>query len=128
MNYDEPLSGQSDTDMAEITPLKVNLALNYDYSYKNTASVELVAIDSWDDFDADNGEQALSGYCVVNMKITHDVTRDFELTAGVDNLLDKTYAATNTYKDLTLLFDGAGDVMLLNEPGRYLYVNGTYKF
>jgi len=126
---DEPLTstGQTDTDMAEIPPLKANIAVNYDYGLKNTASVELVAVDAWDDFDADNGEQALKGYGVVNAKVTHNVTKNFELTAGVDNLLDKTYASSNTYQDLTLLTAG-GSIMLLNEPGRYMYVNGTYKF
>jgi len=125
---DQPLSGQTDTNLAEVAPMKANIALNYDYSHQNTASIELVARDAWDDFDADNGEQQIKGYGVVNMKIKHDITKDFELTAGIDNVLDKTFAATNTYKDLTLLSDGSGDVMLLNEPGRYMYVNGTYKF
>ena len=125
---DEALVGQTDTDLAEIPPMKVNIALNYDYSNRNTASIELVAADAWDDFDSDNGEQAISGYGVVNVKLKHDVTKSFELTAGIDNIADKTYATTNTYKDLTLLFDGSGDVMLMNEPGRYFYVNGTYKF
>jgi iron complex outermembrane receptor protein len=125
---DQPLVGQTNTNLAEIPPLKANLAVNYDYSNANTASVELVAVDAWDNFDADNGEQSMVGYAVVNLKVKHDVTGNFELTAGVDNLLDKTFTTTNTYKDLTLLADGAGDVMLMNEPGRYLYVNAAYEF
>ncbi len=125
---DQPLAGQTDTDLAEITPLKANVALNYDYSNNNTARLELVAVDSWDNYDADNGEQSMAGYAVVNMKVKHDVTNAFELTAGIDNVLDKTFATTNTYKDLTLLADGTGDVMLINEPGRYVYVNAAYKF
>jgi len=125
---DQPLAGQTDTDLAEITPLKANIALNYDYSNNNTARLELVAVDSWDNYDADNGEQSMAGYAVVNMKVKHDVTNAFELTAGIDNVLDKTFATTNTYKDLTLLADGTGDVMLINEPGRYVYVNAAYKF
>ncbi len=125
---DDPLAGQTDTGLAEIVPLKLNVALNYDYSHKNTASIELVAADRWDDFDSDNGEQVIAGYGVVNLKVKHDVANNFELTAGVDNLFDKTYATTNTYKDLTLLADASADVMLINEPGRYLYVNAAYRF
>ena len=125
---DEALAGQTNTNLAEVPPMKVNVAFNYDYSNRNTASISLVAADSWDNFDSDNGEQALAGYGIVNVRVRHDVTKSFELTAGIDNIMDKTYAVTNTYKDLTLLFDGAGDVMLMNEPGRYLYVNGTYRF
>jgi len=41
--------------------------------------------------------------------------------------LDKAYALSNTYKDLTLV-TGGGDAMLLNEQGRYGYVNVKYKF
>jgi iron complex outermembrane receptor protein len=125
---DEALAGQSDKDLAEIPPLKMNLAVNYDYAYKSTASIALVAADAWDNFDADNGEQALKGYGVVNMKVKHELNRQFEITAGIDNVFDKTYAVSNTYEDLTLLFDGSGEVMLLNEPGRYYYVNVAYRF
>ena len=125
---DEALEGQTDKDLAEIPPLKLNMALNYDYGLKNTASVELVAADDWSNFDADNGEQALDGYAIVNLKVKHMVTEKVELTAGVDNVFNKTYAVSNTYSDLTLLTGGATDVMLMNEPGRYLYVNGTYRF
>ena len=126
---DEALEGQTDRDLAEIPPLKANLALNYDYGQKNSARLELVAADRWDAFDEDNGEQELAGYGVLNFKLTHMVTSKFEVTAGIDNLLDKTYAVSNTYNDLTLISSGATDeVMLLNEPGRYFYLNTTYRF
>jgi len=72
--------------------------------------------------------QALNGYTLVNLRVKHELSRHFDITAGVDNVFDKTYAVTNTYKDLTLLFDGAGNVMLTNEPGRYFYVNTAYRF
>ena len=125
---DDPLTMQSDKDLAEIPPLKLNLALNYDYGANNTARVELVAADSWSRFDEDNGEQKLDSYAVVNLKLTHHMSKQVELTAGVDHLFDKTYAASNTYNDLTLIQDPADEVMLMNEPGRYLYLNATYKF
>lgn len=126
---DAALAGQSDRDLAEIPPLKANLALNYIYGQENTASLELVAADRWDTYDSDNGEQEISGYGVVNIKLRHQLTRRFEITAGIDNLLDKTYAVSNTYNDLTLVSNGGtGEVMLLNEPGRYLYLNTSYRF
>jgi iron complex outermembrane receptor protein len=125
---DKALDGQTDTDLAEVPPMKANIALNYDYSNRNTASISLVAADAWDNFDSDNGEQYISGYGIVNLKVRHYLTQSFELTAGIDNIMDKTYAVTNTYKDLTLIATGTGDVILMNEPGRYLYVNGTYRF
>jgi iron complex outermembrane receptor protein len=125
---DEALEGQSDKDLAEITPTKVNLALNYDYTANGTARIEWIGAGKWSNYDEDNGEQAIDGYQVVNLKVQHDVTKHIELTVGVDNAFNETYSTTNTYKDLTLLVDGDGDVMLMNEPGRYLYLNATYKF
>jgi iron complex outermembrane receptor protein len=126
---DEALAGQSNRDLAEIAPLKANLSLNYAYGQGNSAKLALVAADRWDAFDGDNGEQRLSGYGVVNFKLTHQLTRAFEITASIDNLLDKTYAVTNTYNDLTLISSSVtGEVMLLNEPGRYFYLNTTYRF
>ena len=124
---DDALEGQTDKDLANITPAKLNLALNYDYMANGTVKVEVIAADSWDDYDSDNGEQELSGYGVMNLQARHDLTKNFEVTLGVDNVFDKTYAVNNTYEDLILLTDG-GDVMLMNEPGRYYYVNAALKF
>ncbi|MDM5263101.1 TonB-dependent receptor [Sulfurovum sp. XTW-4] len=122
------LSGQLDTDMPEIPPFKLNLAVNYDYDDSLALRAEIVASDEWSDFDSDNGEQELDGYAVLNLKGTKQFGKNFELTVGIDNVFDETYAVSNTYKDLTLLTAGGGDVMLLNEPGRYFYTNIKYKF
>ena len=105
-----------------------HLFLRYAYQKNSSVMLEMIAADSWSDFDADNGEQALDSWSVLNAKVKHQFTNQFGITAGIDNLLDESYAVSNTYKDLTLLPDGAGEVMLLNEPGRYVYVNAVYSF
>ncbi|MGB5964543.1 MAG: TonB-dependent receptor [Sulfurimonadaceae bacterium] len=125
---DEPLAGQTDIDLAEIPPLKGNVALNYVYYQESTATVEFVAADTWKNYDADNGEQELASWGVMNLKVDHKFPYGFGLAAGVDNVFDKTYAVSNTYVDLTLLSLGSSDVMLMNEPGRYFYVNASYEF
>jgi iron complex outermembrane receptor protein len=125
---DKPLAGQTDTDLAEIPPYKINIALNIDYVPGSTASIAAVNTGAWSNYDSDNGEQRISGYTVFNFKVNHAVNRSFDLAAGIDNILDTTYTTTNTYQDLTLLADGSGDVMQMNEPGRYLYVNASYRF
>jgi len=118
---------QADKDMPEIPPFKFNGAVNYDYDDTMKLKAEVIASDSWTAFDSDNGEQKLDAYAVVNLKGTKEFGKNFELTVAVDNLLDKTYAVSNTYKDLTLLTAG-DEVMLMNEPGRYIYTNIKYKF
>lgn len=125
---ENPLSGQSDTDLPEIPPLKANIALNYDTDM-TSSKIELIAADKWSSYDADNGEQELSGYAVVNLKWNRDLNDGFDITLGMDNVFNHTYAVSNTYKDLTLLTSGAGDdVILMNEPGRYIYTNLRYRF
>ncbi len=125
---DKPLTGQTDRDLANIPPAKLNLGLNYDYMANGTAKVEVVAADTWKNYDEDNGEQEISSYAIMNLKARHNLTRNFEVTAGIDNVFDKTYAVNNTYEDLILLTDGFGDVMKMNEPGRYYYINAAFKF
>ena len=124
----EALAGQTDKDLADIAPLRGNIALNYEYANNSTASLEVRASKRWSDFDADNGEQELAGWSIINMKVKHAINKKFDFTLGVNNLLDATYAQSNTYVDLTLIVAGTDDVMLMNEPGRYIYTNLDFKF
>lgn len=87
----------------------------------------MVAAGKWSAYDSNNGEQEIPGYAVFNFQYNYKITKNFDITVGVDNILDKKYAISNTYKDLTLVA-GGGDVMLLNEPGRYFYTNVRYAF
>jgi len=119
--------GQSDKDLADISPLKLNASATYDYDDAGNVQLSFVAVDRWSDIDSQNGEQELAGYGVVNFKTSREFDNGLILLFGVDNLLDKTYTTTNTYKDLILMTDNS-DTMLINEPGRYFYLNGTYRF
>jgi iron complex outermembrane receptor protein len=125
----DPLTNQKGKDLADMRPLKAIVGLNYDLE-NTTARVEFIGATKWDKIDYENGEQKLGGYGVVNLKATQRFKKGFSLTLGVDNLFDKTYSVTNTYRDLILLTTGSkvDDVMLLNEPGRYLYANLKYEF
>ena len=123
---DDPLDGQSDEDMPNIPPLKGTLGANWDFDETGTMRLSMVAASGWNDYDGDNGEQELSGYAIFNFRIRKDFLNHYELTLGVDNIFDKTYAITNTYADMTLVT--GGEPMLLNEPGRYIYGNFTWHF
>lgn len=124
---DDPLAGQTSTNLPEIPPLKLNAALNYLYDESLTFRAEVVASDEWSDYDYENGEQEIDAYAVLNLKGTKQLNKNLELTVGIDNVFDSTYATANTYEDLTLLEAGE-DIMLLNNPGRYIYTNIKYKF
>ncbi|MCD6433496.1 MAG: TonB-dependent receptor [Sulfurimonas sp.] len=124
---DKALDLQDDKDLADITPLRGNLAVNYEYMNNSIVTAEVQASDKWSDFDEDNGEQELDAWTVVNLKVKHAINKNFDFTLGVNNLFDETYAVSNTYADLNLVA-GGGDVLLLNEPGRYVYTNLAFKF
>ena len=123
----EALVGQTDKDLADIAPLRGSLALNYEYMHNSIVKIELAASDKWSDYDKDNGEQELNSWAVLNLKVKHSIDKNFDFTLGINNLLDKAYAQSNTYTDLVLLSAGV-DTMLLNEPGRYVYTNLNFKF
>ena len=125
---DTPLKGQTGTDMADIAPFKINAALNYDYDNTLVLRAEVIASDDWDTIDYENGEQILDAYTVVNLSATKTFGKHFEVTLGVDNVLDETYAVSNTYNDLILLSTPNNTVMVMNEPGRYFYTNIKYRF
>jgi len=125
---DEALPGQSDKDLADIAPLRGNVALNYEYGNDSIATLEVQASDKWSVIDSDNGEQELDAWAVLNAKVKHAFNKKMQLTVGVNNILDETYAVSNTYADLILITGGTDEVMLMNEPGRYIYTNLDFKF
>jgi len=126
---DEAISGQTDKDLADIAPLRANVSLNYEYKNKSIASIEVVASEKWRDFDENNGEQEISSWAVLNLKLKHHFNKHLDISIGVNNLFDKTYAISNTYADLTLITaGGTSDVLLMNEAGRYIYTNVTFKY
>jgi len=126
---DAPLAGQTNTNLADMAPLRGNVACNYEYANNSIATLEVRASDRWTDIDDENGEQVIAGWAIVNAKVKHAVNRKFDFTVGVNNILNTTYAVNNTYADLTLITQGGtSDIMLMNEPGRYFYTNLDFKF
>jgi iron complex outermembrane receptor protein len=124
---DKALLGQRDKDLADMAPLKANFGVSYEYMNDSTFSADIHMSDRWDTYDEDNGEQELAGWATIDLKVDHAINKSLNFTFGVNNLLDATYAQSNTYVDLILL-SGGEDTMLINEPGRYFYTNLTYKF
>jgi len=115
-----------DKDLAEIPPFKTNLALNFEYETSKLRA-EVIASSKWNKYDKSAKEQELAGYMVANLKYSQELFKYFELTLGVDNVFDKAYSSTNTYQDITYIESG-GDRILLNDAGRYFYMNLKYSF
>ncbi|MCX6053165.1 MAG: TonB-dependent receptor [Campylobacterales bacterium] len=124
---DKALVGQTDKNLADIAPLRGNLGASYEYAGNSFASIETQFSDKWSAYDFINGERELGAWGILNMKVKHAVSKNFDFTLGVNNMFDQAYAQSNTYADLTLISAGATR-MLLNEPGRYIYTNLDFKF
>jgi len=121
----QPISTQTDEDLAQIPPLKGRVALNYDNG-DYFARVEVIAASKYKNIDEDNGEQKINGWSVVNLKGSKDLTKNITLNLGIDNLFDKTYAVNNTYVGRALI--GGAAPVLINEPGRFIYANLDFRF
>jgi iron complex outermembrane receptor protein len=116
---------QTDKDLADIPPLKGRVALVFDDS-KNYAEAEFIAA-RHQTYDANNGEQAIGGYGILNLKYGTELGSGFSLTAGINNFFDRTYAVSNSYIGLTTVMEGA-QPLVLNEPGRNFYTTLSYQF
>ncbi len=121
----DPLPGQSDKDLAQIPPLHARLALSYDDG-DYFVMCEGLFSSAWNSYDADNGEQKIDSWSVVNIKASKDLSDTITLNVGIDNLFDETYAMNNTYVGRALI--GSRTPVLINEPGRYCYANLNIRF
>lgn len=118
---------QSDSDLAEIPPLKGRVALVFDNS-THYAMAELIGAHS-QTFDQNNGEKDIGGYGILNLKYGAELGNGFSLTTGINNFFDRTYAVNNSYIGNELITgDDAIDPLVLNEPGRNFYATLSYKF
>lgn len=116
---------QTDKDLADIPPLKGRIALVFDDA-KNYAEAEFIAAQH-QTYDENNGEQAIAGYGLLNLKYGTELGSGFSLSAGINNFFDRTYAVSNSYIGLTTIMEGA-QPLVLNEPGRNFYATVAYKF
>ncbi|HEX5622908.1 MAG TPA: TonB-dependent receptor, partial [Sulfuricurvum sp.] len=118
---------QTDTDLAEIPPMKGRVALVFDSSI-NYAMAEWIGA-RFQTIDSDNGEKEVSGYGILNLKYGHDFQNGFSLMAGINNFFDRTYAVNNSYIGNELITGvSLTDPLVLNEPGRNFYATLSYKF
>ncbi len=80
----------SDDNLYRIAPPNATVRLTYT-APKWTATIETVGYAKQDNVSAVNDEQESSSYGLINLNATWYATRNLQLAAGVDNLLDKRY-------------------------------------
>ena len=124
-----------DKDLAEITPVKLKLSLNY--SNNNFSSVfEYIHSENHNTIDSDAGEVKLKGWDIFNFRTSYQFScfkgKLFFLNGigvyfGINNIFDKKYTVANSYEYDPTNSKGQ-NVKIINEPGRFVYGNITYRF
>ncbi len=112
----------TDSDLAEIPPLKTRLALKYD----NGAAfgmIETIYAARQSKVDTDLNEQPTKSYYVVNLKTGYIIKNKAFVGIGIDNLFDKNY-----YTHLSYLRNPFSAGTKVPEPGRFVYMNVNLSF
>ncbi len=122
---DSLIDGQKDENLAQIPPLHARVALSYDDGEYYIMIEELMSA-GWKEYDSDNGERAIGGWGVTNIKASKDLSDTITINVGIDNIFDKTYAVNNTYIGRSLI--GGRAPVLINEPGRFFYASVDFRF
>jgi len=120
-------TNQHSKNLPNIAPLKGDISLKYNYRHNSYIQAKVIASNEWSRYDSDDGEQKIAGWSILDLKVSHGFDKHLLFIAGVNNVFNTNYAISNTYKALSLLSGGSG-VMLLNEPGRYIYANLTLRY
>lgn len=126
--------GANETDgttLAQLPPLEARLALNYN---RETWSAGLLvrSIASQERVDPGKGNIAgqdigpTDGATVLSLNSNWQASQSLQVTAGIDNLLDETYA--EHISRAGALVTGFEQLQKVNEPGRTLWIKGIYRF
>ncbi|WP_322520616.1 TonB-dependent receptor [Guyparkeria halophila] len=113
-------------DLPQIPPLSGNLGVRAERGAIDGAVVlrwaaHAEAIDEQSGLDT----RETAGYAVLDLNAGYDITRNWRLEAGVDNVFDRTYA-----QHVNRAYSGAfGDpTSRINEPGRTVWARLTARF
>ncbi len=112
----------TDSDLAEISPLKTRLAVKYDNGTV-FGQIEAIYASPQEDVDSDLNEQKTKSYYVFNIKTGLNAGNRAFIGLGIDNLFDKNY-----YTHLSYLRNPFSSGSKIPEPGRFVYMNVSYKF
>jgi iron complex outermembrane receptor protein len=110
------LVGSTNKNLAEVPPLKAVLSLAWQ-GEKVSVKCFVQFQDDLSRIDTDLNEQPIDSSWVVNLAAHWNLNSHVTLSGGVDNLFDETYAVANSY-----VRDPFSNSVIVNEPGRFLYV------
>ncbi|MBZ5727089.1 MAG: TonB-dependent receptor [Acidobacteriia bacterium] len=121
IEFAKPEAGMPKGNIAEMPPLKSRASLRYGRSLF-FAEIDGLASALQDKVDPRVHEQRTPGYALLGVKGGIH-RKQWNLAAGVDNLLDRFY-----YSHLSYTRDPYRSGVRIPEPGRTLYLNVSYRF
>ncbi|MEY2706410.1 MAG: copper transporter porin [Pseudomonadota bacterium] len=130
--YTHGKNDTANTTLAQVAPLEGRISLNYEEG-KFTHGGVLRLVAAKDKYDANNGGIAgydigkTGGFGVFSLNTTYKRDKRTTISAGIDNLFDKTYAEfisrTGSVAGLTSM--GYVPNTRVNEPGRTAWLKAT---
>ncbi len=112
----------TDSDLAEIPPLKTRAAVRYDNG-SIFGIFEGIYAARQNDVDSDLNEKETKSYIVFNLKAGYIVSGKGSISIGIDNIFDKNY-----YTHLSYFRNPFSSGVRIPEPGRFVYMNVSYRF
>ncbi len=112
----------TDSDLAEIPPLKTRVALRYDNG-SVFGLCEGIYAGRQDNVDSDLNELETKSYVVFNVKAGYMIYGKGSISVGIDNIFDKNY-----YTHLSYYRNPFSSGVKIPEPGRFVYINASLRF
>lgn len=112
----------NDRDLAEIPPLRLQTALQYETA-EMLYKLEARASDSQDRIDPGLNEQNLGSWWTLSFYARRNIGKHWSLSAAVENIFDQDYALHNAQ-----VRNPFSDFTVVNEPGRILKLSLSYTF
>jgi iron complex outermembrane recepter protein len=106
----------------EIPPLRARLAALFKIG-DFTAKIEAHFQEDLDRLDPDLGEVPVEGWAILNLAASYRLNQNLSISAGVDNVLDETYAVSNSF-----VRDPFRSGSVVNEPGRFWFARAGLEF
>jgi iron complex outermembrane receptor protein len=107
--------GYSNDTLAEVPPMRAITSLQWD-SGNLLLKASIVHQSDLERIDPYLNEQEIDGSTVVNLYGSWQFNDHLNLSAGIDNLFEETYAVANAF-----VRDPFANSVVVNEPGRFMY-------
>ena len=124
--YTRGMNTDDDTDLAQIAPLEAHFYADYKTEKWGTG-LEWVIANAQDRVNEESGYDAgpSNGFGVLHLKAFYEIVEPIKVEAGIENVLDKTYAYHVNSANVDPFNPLAERV---NEPGRQYWMKATYQF